>query len=361
MRVESFSKIEDIPLDRASWNAMVQNNETNTVFQTWEWFHSWWKNYGSKHELVFLIAYQGDRKVGFVPLMRSKQSYGQKILHFAGDTNADYCDFVIETNHLQAIDAFLRHLYSGAVGWTSMLLLNIPDQSTSIACLRTICHKNNYNIQIKLPVPAPTLYIKNHRQDALATVNKYSVTRHLRKIEKLGNIEFRNLHRKDEILPFIELFFNQHIDRYKLKKQTSQFADTTSRQFYMDLLENFSDTGWLVFSMLLLNGKPIAFHLGFQYNDRMIWYKPAFDVDYRNYSPGTIMLKFLVEYTIDTGNAELDFTIGNEDFKSRFCNRIRYNQNIAIYRSRLMLFIFMLRRFVGYILQGTSGLFRKHK
>lgn len=347
MHIELIEQVEDIPLDRTSWNSMVQKNQTNTVFQTYEWFESWWKNYGKKNRLVFLLAYQDEQLVAFAPLMLTSHPYGQKVLHFIGDMNADYCDFVINGNHMQVIAGFVEFLYSGIVDWTSMLLLNLPGQSTTLSCLQTVCHENGYNIDIKLPVSTPTLYIRNHEDEALALVNKYSVKRHLRKLEKIGKLEFVNLHNKQDILAHIDLFFHQHMERFRLKKQASQFVDSTNRAFYLDLVANFDHCGCLVFSMLLLDGKPIACHLGFEYNDKLIWYKPAFDPAYKNFSPGTLMLKNLVEYTVEAGYSELDFTVGDEFFKSRFCNRSRHNQNIAIYRSNLLLVVFMLRRYLG--------------
>lgn len=361
MRIELIERIEDIPLDRDSWNSMVQNNETNSVFQTHEWFESWWKSYGQKNRLIFLLAYSDNKLLGFAPLMLTQHTYGQKVLHFVGDMNADYCDFVIDGNHMEVISAIIQYLYSGIIDWNSMLLLNIPDQSTTLSCLQTICHEKGYNIDVKLPVSTPTLYIRNHRDEALAIINKYSVTRHIRKLEKTGKLEFVSLHKKQDILKYIDLFFNQHVARYQLKKQASQFIDSTNRAFYIDLVKNFDHSGWLVFSMLLLDGKPIACHLGYEYNNKLIWYKPAFDPAYRNYSPGTIMLKYLVEYTIEADYSELDFTVGDEFFKSRFCNRTRSNQNVAIYRSSLMLVVFMLRRHVGHAVHKLCSLFKTSK
>jgi CelD/BcsL family acetyltransferase involved in cellulose biosynthesis len=361
MHIELIQQIEDLPLDRASWHSMLQDNGTNTVFQTYEWFDSWWKNYGKSHQLVFLLAYQDEQLLAFAPLMLTTHAHGQKILHFIGDMNTDYCDFVINGNHMQVIAEFVQFLYSGVVDWTSMLLLNIPDQSTTPACLQTICHEKGYNIDIKLPVSTPTLYIRGHRDEALAIVNKYSVNRHLRKLQKLGKLEFVNLHKKQDILEYIDLFFQQHIARYQLKNQPSQFADSTNREFYIDLVKNFDPSGWLLFSMLLLDGKPVACHLGFEYHDKLIWYKPAFDPAYKDFSPGILMLKHLVEYSIEAGYSELDFTVGDEFFKNRFCNRTRYNQNIAIYRSRLRLVIFMLRRYLGRIAHWLCYLFKARR
>lgn len=350
MHIECINQFEDIPLTPEQWNNLVQKNDTNTIFQTYEWFESWWKVLGKKHQLVFLVAYDLGSVIGFVPLMLVNSSYGYKSLHFASDTNADYCDFVINGNHMSVISEFLKYIDTAVTGWKKITLLNIPSQSITLACLQTICLEQKFNIAVKERTKAPALVINNRQEQALTLVNKYSVTRHLRKINKIGGIEFINLNKKDQIIDYMDKFFEQHIERCRLKNMVSQFVNNDNRQLYLDLVENLDHTDWLLFSVLLHKGKPIAFHFGFNYNQRIIWYKPTFSPFYRNYSPGTLMLKCLVEYAVEVKSQELDFSIGDESFKSRFSDCVRYNQNIVIYRSKTMcLLLMVLRRMSGKI------------
>src|SRR5690606_12642575 len=65
MRVELITRRSDIPLDAERWNALVADNEINTVFQTYEWFDSWWQVFGKGRELFFLVVREGDEIVGF--------------------------------------------------------------------------------------------------------------------------------------------------------------------------------------------------------------------------------------------------------------------------------------------------------
>jgi hypothetical protein len=76
---------------------------------------------------------------------------------------------------------------------------------------------------------------------------------------------------------------------------------------------------------------PIAFHLGFEYGARFIWYKPAFSALHAKRSPGEVLLKFLLEDAVARGLAEFDFTVGNDTFKYRFANRVRTNHRIRVY------------------------------
>src|SRR5437868_1220594 len=82
------------------------------------------------------------------------------------------------------------------------------------------------------------------------------------------------------------------------------------------------------FSVLRLEGEPIAFHFGFEYNRRFIWYKPSFSAAHARLSPGEVLIKYLLEDVIDRGLEEFDFGVGEEAFKYRFANHVKHNHRI---------------------------------
>jgi hypothetical protein len=93
--------------------------------------------------------------------------------------------------------------------------------------------------------------------------------------------------------------------------------------------------GWLSFSVVELDGEPLAFHFGFVYRGRLVWYKPSYNVSFAKYSPGLLLIRFLAEYALAEGIDELDFTIGNEAFKQRFTNAERINCDLVFFRRRI--------------------------
>ena len=111
------------------------------------------------------------------------------------------------------------------------------------------------------------------------------------------------------------------------------FIDPAQQLFYRDLIKDTLRHGWLRFDVVLFDGAPLAFHFGFEYQRRFIWYKPAFDVQFAARSPGEVLLKFLLDDAIEKGLEEFDFTVGSEPFKYRFANRTRSNDRIIVFRS----------------------------
>ena len=117
---------------------------------------------------------------------------------------------------------------------------------------------------------------------------------------------------------------------------TSLFVKSSHRKFYRALVDEFDPSTELRFAVMELDGRPVAFHFGFEVNRTFVWYKPAFDVNLWQDSPGEVLLKRLFESVAQRDVDTFDFTIGDEAFKSRFANRIDRVYTLYLFPPRLM-------------------------
>ena len=182
------------------------------------------------------------------------------------------------------------------------------------------------------PVDAPVRILGDDEAD-LKTANKSSLKRHTNFFQKSGELRFYQCGSEAEILGYLDRFFDQHRARWAQTDSPSQFFDPAQRAFYKELVREIFPYGWLRFDVVLFNGAPLAFHFGFEYQRRFIWYKPTFDNQFASKSPGEVLIKFLLEDAIKKKLEEFDFTVGSEPFKYRFANRIRFNNRLIAFSS----------------------------
>lgn len=329
MQIRVYDSFSRIPLERNDWNALIQRSATNTLFQTHQWATAWWKTFGEKYTLSYLAVEDAGQLCGFAPLMTAENSGGS--LHFLADANSDYCDFAADGNRYAVLDEIVRFFAHDNPRWDRLSLRNIPEQSATLATLMTLCAKYGLWPRITRRIAAPRIVFGD---DGHSNKLKYSVRRHCNRLERLGNVEFRILHDRKELPRMLDALYTQHIGRYRHKGERSLFENPLCRSFYATLAEELLESGWLHFSELLLDGRPLALHYGFEYNKVLTWYKPAFDIAHRQYSPGTVLIKHLIDYARERRLDALDFTIGNELFKDRFSNVVCYNRNLTIYKNR---------------------------
>lgn len=334
LHVVSTSDREQIPLSREQWNALVETNEVNTVFQRYEWFDCWWSIYGEPGRLVFLAVYRGTDVVGFAALMTRMAFPGFSQLQFVGTGNADYQDVIASPEVKGAVvSAICQFLKEAKTRWQRLWLCNIPEHSSTVGYLRSESGRYGLTLLQEAVEPCPALVLTGEHAATRRQIDKYSLRRPLNWFRKHGTVRFRKLSDWREIELQLPVFFDQHIHRWAMVGQKSLFLRDRERRFYKVLSRAFHGAGWLSFSIVELDDKPLVFHFGFDDGRVLTWYKPSFDVAYGQHSPGLVLIRYLIEDALEQGRSEMDFTIGGEQFKERFANRERRNLYLSVYRS----------------------------
>jgi CelD/BcsL family acetyltransferase involved in cellulose biosynthesis len=348
LQIELMEDRSALRLGAAEWNALVRANETNTVFQTHEWFDAWWQTLRGRSRLFFLNVTRDGRTIGFAPLMVRRTKLGLRQLEFVGTGNADYQDFVLPTEKPRAVAAICAFLRGHSGRWDRMWLANVPEQSATLALFRESAGVHGLALVTETVMRCPVLLLEKDTSAVRELVDRYSLRRPLNWFSARGKLRFRHVTERPEILSLLPQFFDQHVARWRALGKPSLFEAAEQRQFYVALAEALRETSWLAFFVVEFNDRPIAFHFGFDYGGAVIWYKPSFDPAFAARSPGLLLVRQLIEDALQTSKKELDFTIGDEAFKSRFANHERFNSYVSIYPSRL----------TGQIASGIKGLRR---
>ena len=328
-------QLADSGINQQSWNALAASSATNTVFQTYQWTTSWLETYGDIHEPFLMIVANQHGPVAVAPLAASHPGkHPERTLQFLGDGRADYCDFLVSGNDPNGLSALVNALLDNDT-WDQIDLNNIPAASPTPEVVRNACEQRGFRCLMRDQYLCPTLLVQGHEEEALRILNKPSLRRCLRTLERAGAHAEYDLVAASDIEPRLTRFFEQHIARWKSSPDGSLFVDARNRMFYRRLTRALDGTGWLLFSVVEHNGQPAALHFGFDYNGSVLWYKPSFDPGLAHLSPGNVMVKHLIEYAVQRNRRELDFTVGNEPFKQRFTNYTRKTVHLRIYRNAL--------------------------
>jgi CelD/BcsL family acetyltransferase involved in cellulose biosynthesis len=337
LRARVARSLEDVGLSTDGWNALAARSATNTVFQTQQWNRSWLEAFPEQYDPVLIAALNETGAVsGVAPLVLDRSRPLQRILRFVGHRRADYSDVLGGDDPRATLSAVLGAL-DEVRGWSVAKLSNIPASSPTVVHLPALAAARGWHVHVRQQFDCPTLIVNGRLEEAQRIGAKASLRRPVNYFRRLGRLEYRDLRTREEIEPLLDHLFAQHAARRQLSGHENLFAHAGNRALYRRLTEYMSGTGWLVFSVALLNDVPLSCHFGFDYNDVVTWYKPSFDVAYATRSPGLLMVKHLIDYVIKHNRRELDFTVGDEPFKRRFTNDARQTVEITMSRSRTRL------------------------
>ena len=358
-RIELVTRRDEVPLGAEQWNALVAANETNTVFQTREWFDAWWSSFGHGKRLFLLLVRDHDAIVGFAALMLARGALGWRELRFVGAGNADYQDFVLPHDKPRALEAVCRFLCKHRWRWDRLALGNVPAQSSTLALLGSLGAKLGLYQVDEAQFSCPTMLLRADPGHARQMIEKYSVRRPYNWFSKRGTVSFRHVSSLDDVLRMLPVFFEQHRQRWQMAGKSSQFSQPRQCEFYAALARTLHGRGWLQFSVVELDGAPLAFHFGFDYAGSITWYKPSFDVRYAEHSPGLMLTRKLISDALNRDRIELDFTGGEESFKGRFANHLRHNRFVGVYPRRVSwltaIAVRGMRRLAGRSLRRLRG------
>src|SRR5262249_35242224 len=146
-----------------------------------------------------------------------------------------------------------------------------------------------------------------------------------------GDLEVLHLRDGIAILPHLDEFFAQHVARWAATPHPSLFLDPQQRDFYRRLCAVAGTAGWLRFTRVAWDGRPIAFHFAFCHGGPHPWYKPTFAVELARRSPGEVLLRQLLLAALDEGAHTFDFGLGDEGFKARFATSVRRVRTWGLY------------------------------
>jgi hypothetical protein len=195
--------------------------------------------------------------------------------------------------------------------------------------------QSNIRYLIKRSILCPYIDLKamsfiEYQEKYKKVIKKIDYNR--RRLEKIGKLEYRIIP-VDAHGKYIELLSAMHIAIWKNKEAGSKFSDGRLKEFLKCLSQGaYSEPFSTHLSILSLNNDIIAIHYGFHDGISYYYYIPTYDNKYSKYSPGLILIKYLIEYSYDNKLKSFEFMQGTEEYKFKFTNTTRDLYHIDLYK-----------------------------
>jgi hypothetical protein len=271
--------------------------------------------------------------VGIAPLFLATRGVRGGVLAFVGHENSDYQDFVIDCRFPSVAEALLIFLGTLPEPWHVFRLHELPEWSVARGVVEGEAAFRQKVLRLD-PTLCPGLIRTGKEMVFESYAGKTRMRRERKRLERAGHVETLHLRTSDEILPRLEAFFEQHERRWSATRTPSLFREEANRTFYRCLVEHLGPPGRILFTVLMLDGQPIAHHFGFLDGQKLLFYKPTYDIQFHSLSPGTNLLRELWLLCETLQLKEMDYTRGDEWYKERFANHVDANANYVWYRRR---------------------------
>jgi CelD/BcsL family acetyltransferase involved in cellulose biosynthesis len=315
--VEGFEAL--MPL---MWMRLLAAGDTNEVFLTPEWQNAWWQTFG-RGRLLLIVAERHGEPVAIAPLFADSG-----MVFFVGSGGSDYLDFVGDIGEPEVLDAILLTAQRCVRDFVGFRFYLVPDQSRTGELLQRAAARLQLRCYDEGELAAPLLSFREIKE---SPADKKSLRRHERALRRDGRLTIEHTSDIETIIGHLDEFFQQHIERWQTTGSPSLFLDEQQKDFYRRTAQAGSEAGWLRFTRVLWNERPVAFHFGFSYRGKFLWYKPTFAIDLAKRSPGEVLLRNLLLAATAENCDRFDFGLGDEAFKRRFANQMNYVRTWGLY------------------------------
>lgn len=310
--VRRLAGFDDPTISPAQWNALLVHGHANVVTLTWEWQSSWWDTLG-RGELLLLAVEQGGCLVAIAPFY-----VHARMIFLVGSGESGYLDFVGQLA-VDAMGAVLAFALAAVPDCQGFRFYAVPGSSPTRAGLADAAGRVGMDCYREREWMTWTLDLTD-RDRCDEAVRKKSLVRHENYFRRTGALDVAHWRTYDGMATELETFFEQHVGRRAATPSPSAYLDPARREFARTWVRRLSGAGWMRFTRVSWNGRPIAYHLGALYAQRFLWHEPSFAIDLARHSPGEVLLRQLLLSAIDEQARVFDFGTGDDAFKARFAS-----------------------------------------
>lgn len=321
MKISVVDKEENFYSLRNKWDELLSKSNSNTIFLTWEWMYSWWKNYKDDKQLFILKAEDSvdGELIGIAPFYLKTLPFFKFLslncIFFIGDgtKDSDYLDLIVSLGRKkEVIENFLDFLEKNNDKWDLIFLNEIPESTINLEVLTQIIKRSGYLFSQKEGVCAYTVLPENW-DSYLTSLNprmRTKIKSNIRKLEENFQTQFIICTNQSELTESLSSLFELHQKRWKQRYYEGAFLSPLRCQFYHDISQYFLEKDWLRLYSLKVDGQYVAHQFCFEYNGNIFLLQEGFDTDWNKWEVGNVLRAYVFKDIITKGIKEYDFLGG---------------------------------------------------
>lgn len=308
---------------KKSWQSLQDNSNSNShPFNTYNWNKNWFDCFKTNTSEIYIFLINFDNTPVFIlPLI--KKSFIFNYLENFGSITSDYCPILLDKSFNEIPKCFkLINIKLNSLKISFLFLDKI--RSTEYEFIKSNYYKKNFiNTQINT---YSYTYDSFKSDNFLKRQNKNNldINRQIKRLNNLGKLQIEIINNHDNenlIIQMINLMIKLKANRYIKTNKRNIFADKRFIKFYQKQFNNNKVLKTHI-SILKLDEKIISIHIGIIHNNSFYYLMPAYDEQFSKFSPGKILLSYLLKWTEENEIYLFDFTTGNENYKTIWANNV---------------------------------------
>jgi CelD/BcsL family acetyltransferase involved in cellulose biosynthesis len=318
LKIEHIRTEADLENLRQAWDDLHHHSPIRDVFLSWEWLFAWWTYHQDNKELWLLAVWDKEQLAGLAPLMlvhRKKYGHHFRILRSLGFPECDVSGFLIREGDEQVLEALCNYLVDRHDEWDSIQLTEFEADISQTGSIRNFFHRSGFGSYSKT---TQHLYLPIEGRDwetffgRMPKKYQEHFERRERRAEEAGQLTYLWVKGQQvEWSHFRTIFEINRCGHYP-----ELYNTRNERNFHRKLLELMQGREWIEIQILSLDGTPLAFLYGFEFEKRYEAWRVGFDQSYRKLALGKVLMRKVFEDYVTAKYREIDFLRGVHGHKT---------------------------------------------
>ncbi len=278
--------------------------------QSYPWISAFLENKPLSGKRWFcLLAYEGDRLVGVLPLIEVRlyklpfrPLLLLKVPYDALHTSS--VDALTLRGRENLMEAFVRHVQISRKVWPVIRLRLLPEHSSSVIWARqdrgacVVCKASGAANFIQLPAQYCTYH------DGLSHGFLRQLKRRGRKLEELKNVRFLLRESSRAVEENLSRFIEVEDSGWKGDSRSSIGSAESNSALFLTAAREFGRWGWMEWNFLEVEGKPIAAQFAVRIRRTLHVIKIGYREDYSFCTPGNLLFAKVIENSCAQGDVD---------------------------------------------------------
>jgi CelD/BcsL family acetyltransferase involved in cellulose biosynthesis len=324
-RIARVEIIRDMAGAAAVWQAFEGADSLSTPYQRFELLNAWQQSIG-KHEgavpFIVIASDVNNKPVMLLPLVAGREN-GAKVARFMGGKHPTFNmalwrrDFA-ETITKAELDALIAAIGAQADGVDVLAFTQQPQRWLNVVNpLASLAAQPSTN-----PCPMMTMVPGCKPEERVSTSTRRRLRNKERKLQALPGYRYFVATTDDDINRLLDGFFIIKPQRMALSKLPDVFSDSATKAFVREAcLAKLPNGGRAIeIHALECDAELISIFACVADGERFSTMFNTYTISENSrYSPGLILLRYMIDHFGDRGYSSLDFGVGSDEYKMTFC------------------------------------------
>lgn len=343
---ERFDGLNGLDALKTEWDTLFAKMRDQNPFFSFDWIKIWLVKFlNDRPLLIYLFKDSEGETVCILPLVRDKQMFfGMKmdVLWFPANSHSFRSGLLLSSNGHEA--DLLKFIFRTLLKEESFHILKFREYVPADGLQRLLREQNLHYSLEELKQP-PLIEISGSWDDYFASRKGHfrrNLRRRLRNAQKeFGHVDYKVFDaQRDDIRAWLDKGFELEALGWKGDQGSAILSNQETEDFYKKVARHFQQSGHFYSGGVYFGDKLVAFNFSLIYDGVFYLLKVAYDESFSRYSPGQIMMYFVLQEVFDKQLRCFDFLGPSMPWKLEWADKWTDQYTFYLYHSTFKSFLF---------------------